>query len=315
MSEAPRSYGDVTAEYLALARSAALVERRHDLVWVEGPDAVRFLDGLLSQIIEGVPAGTVRRSLLLAPNGKLRATLFMLVGEDRVGLFADRGMGPAVVGDLSRFKIRVDATIDQSAAELIEVWGPGASEALTAAGVAPPTGWSDTPFVAVLPLPGDRSARYVLGAEHRDALVAAGAVPAGSDAVDAIRIELGEPVVGTDVDERTIPQEADLVADAVDFTKGCYLGQELVARIDSRGHVNRHLRGVVLADNVLPPIGAELVAGDREVGTITSLAESLDLRAPVGLALVRREVDPGDEVEVRWEGGSARAEVRDLPLR
>ncbi len=120
--------------------------------------------------------------------------------------------------------------------------------------------------------------------------------------------------MGVDVDERTIPQEAGVVEETVSFTKGCYLGQELVARIDSRGHVNRLLRGVVIETNVLPPEGAGLWMDDRQVGAITSVAESLTVRAPVGLALVRREVSPGDRVEVRWDQGTAPAMVSELPL-
>ena len=87
-----------------------------------------------------------------------------------------------------------------------------------------------------------------------------------------------------------------------------------MARIDSRGHVNRHLRGVTIAENVLPPPGSELVAGDKTVGAISSVGESLELRAPVALALVRREVEPGAAVEVRWSTGSAPGTVRELPL-
>ncbi|MFQ5948828.1 MAG: YgfZ/GcvT domain-containing protein, partial [Acidimicrobiia bacterium] len=142
----------------------------------------------------------------------------------------------------------------------------------------------------------------------------AGARPAGSLAITAVRVEAGEPKMGVDVDERTIPQEAGLTDAAVAFDKGCFLGQELVARIDSRGRVNRHLRGIVIGESVLPPASAELVVEDKVVGTISSVAESLELRAPVALGLVRREVEPGDEVEVRWGGGSARAQVRRLPL-
>jgi folate-binding protein YgfZ len=120
--------------------------------------------------------------------------------------------------------------------------------------------------------------------------------------------------MGRDVDERTIPHEAGVVEGAVSFTKGCYLGQELVARIDSRGRVNRHLRGLVITANVLPPAGAEVSGASGVVGTITSVGESLDLRAPVALALIRREVAPGDEVTIAWEGGSIRAVVLELPL-
>ena len=120
--------------------------------------------------------------------------------------------------------------------------------------------------------------------------------------------------MGVDIDEKTIPQEAGVVGAAVDFTKGCYLGQELVARIDSRGRVNRHLRGLVIAENVLPPVGAEVRSSDRLLGTLTSVAESLELRAPVALALLRREAEPGDVVEIVWEGGETGGRVGELPL-
>ena len=284
-------------------------------MWVRGTDVVRFLDGLLSQRIEGATPGEVRRSLLLAPNGKLRAALYVLIGVDEVGLVADAGVGATVAGDLNRFKIRVDVSIEQDARELLELWGPDASKVLDDVGIPATSGWIQPPLVAALPFPSGGLPRYLLAELEEDALVGAGAVPAGSQAADAIRIELGEPIVGVDLDEKTIPQEAALVADAVDFDKGCYLGQELVARIDSRGHVNRHLRGVVVAGNVLPPVGADVVHGDAAVGTVTSIAESLDLRAPVGLATIRREVQPGEEVTIRWDRGAISAVVRVLPLR
>jgi len=120
--------------------------------------------------------------------------------------------------------------------------------------------------------------------------------------------------MGRDVDHRTIPQESGLVASAVSFTKGCYLGQELVARIDSRGHANRLLRGLVVETNVLPPPGSTVFAGERDVGEITSVGESLQLRAPVGLGLIRKEVEPGGRVDLRWEQGSVPARVEELPL-
>jgi folate-binding protein YgfZ len=121
--------------------------------------------------------------------------------------------------------------------------------------------------------------------------------------------------MGVDIDENTIPQETGLVPQAVDLTKGCFLGQELVARIDSRGgHTPRRLMGVMITTNVIPPAGAEIVADDKQVGSLTSPSESLVLRAPVGLSLLRREVEAGDPVTVRWGGGEAQAVVADLPL-
>ena len=125
----------------------------------------------------------------------------------------------------------------------------------------------------------------------------------------------GVPPAGRDLDDRTIPQETGRLADeAISFTKGCFLGQELAARIDSRGRVNRTLRGLEVRTNLLPPEGAAVSKGERKVGKITSVAESLELMAPVGLSLIRRGTNPGDEVLIRWEGGEAPARVRALPM-
>ncbi len=120
--------------------------------------------------------------------------------------------------------------------------------------------------------------------------------------------------MGVDIDDGTIPQEGAVVEGAVDFTKGCYLGQELVARIDSRGRVNRHLRGIVVEENVLPPVGATVIVGGDEAGRLSSIAESLELRAPVGMAMLRREAEPGAPAEIRWDGGSTTGRVAELPL-
>jgi folate-binding Fe-S cluster repair protein YgfZ len=101
---------------------------------------------------------------------------------------------------------------------------------------------------------------------------------------------------------------------AVSFTKGCFVGQELVARIDSRGgNVPRRLRGLVVAGDAVPPAGAEVVAGDREVGRVTSAARS-PVRGPVALAYLGRAVEVPATVAVRWDGGEASAEARSLPL-
>lgn len=308
------SFGDVTGEYLAIRRAAGLVTGAHEVLWVEGGDAVGFLDGMLSQHVAGMVPGEVARSFLLEPRGRLRAVLWLLGGEERVGLVCDAGRAAGVAGDLERFRFRVDAVIRREARPVVEVWGPEAPAVLAAAGLGEPGGWAefDGALVASFPLPG--LDRFLVAGCPQDRLVAAGARPAGALAATAVRVEGGEPRMGVDVDERTIPHETGLVPVAVSFGKGCYLGQELVARIDTRGHVNRLLRGVTLTENVLPPEGAALVSGDEEVGRITSVSESLSLRAPVGLGLVRREVEPGSGVVVVWNGGAAGAVVRALPL-
>jgi folate-binding protein YgfZ len=294
------TYGDVTGEYQALHRSAGVVSGQHVLVRVAGPDAETFLDSLLSQDLGGLADGTVVRSLLLGPRGKLRALLWVARVGDEFLLVCDVAAGPSVVEDLTRYKLRVQLEIGEPE-PVLGLVGPE-SESVVAG-----EGWR------ALPAPlGTLDRFFVVGAEPGD--LAGAARPVGGLAYAAVRVEMGEPAMGRDVDESTIPQEAVDVAETVSFTKGCYLGQELVARIDSRGHVNRHLRGLVLAENALPPDGAEVFADGTAVGSITSVSESLKVGAPIGLGLIRREVEPGSPVEIRWEGGRASAEVRTLPL-
>ncbi len=292
-------HGDAWGEYRALREDAAIVAPAHDLLWVAGGDAVSFLQGLVSQDVESMEPGSVARSFLLGPQGKLAALIWLLRGDDRVGVVTDRGWGSNVAVLLDRYRIRVDAVIEADPRPLFEIWGARVET----------SGWRDAAgeLVAGMPLPA-------LGRELRSGTPPTDLVRAGTVAVTAVRIEEGEPIMGRDVDEGTIPQETGLVAAAVSFTKGCYLGQELVARIETRGHVNRHLRGVVVTRNVVPPEGAEVWAGDRPVGTLTSVGESPGVGAPVGLALLRREVVPDDDVLVRWDGGEAPGIVRALPM-
>jgi hypothetical protein len=146
------------------------------------------------------------------------------------------------------------------------------------------------------------------------ALVAAGATPAGLTAYEAARVRAGVPRQGLDTDEKTIPQEAFLELDAVSFTKGCFLGQELVCRIDSRGHVNRLLRALTIGNGSIdttPPAGAGIVVDGKEVGTLTTVARSES--GVVALGYVRREVELPADVVVRWDGGEAPAVAAALP--
>lgn len=307
------SYGDVTAEYLALRGGAGLVSGMNRAIRVSGADAISFLQGLISQDVTSQP-GTVVRSLLLGPQGKLRALLWVLIGDNEVVLITDNESAGTVVGDLTRYRIRVDVEIEVDPRPVLELWGPESAATLAAAGVASAPGWTQTPRGWVAGLPQDALNRFFVVGMELDELVAAGAVRCGELAATVLRIEAGEPKMGVDVDESTIPQESGLVPDSVSFTKGCYLGQELVARIDSRGHVNRHLRGLMVTENLLPPTGAEIFSDGKLVGVVGSVGESLTLRAPVALGLVRREVGPGEGVELRWEGGSVMATVHELPL-
>jgi folate-binding protein YgfZ len=299
------SYGDVTAEYRALRNAAAVVDATHDLVWVDGPDAASFLQGILSQDVEGMIPGEVARSFLLNPSGKLTALLWLLRGSERVGVFTDRGLGPTVAESLNYYRIRVKADISLDDRTVWALVGPEAPSLLEVG-----DRWIERDGSLLAPAPLAGLPRVLVAGD----LPVSGLPRAGSIAVTSVRVEAGEPVMDVDVDEKTIPQETGLVPVAVSFTKGCYLGQELVARIDSRGHVNRHLRGIVVTRNVLPPEGAEVWLDDRMCGTLTSVSESLGVMAPIALCLLRREVEPDTEVEIRWEGGATPAIARELPL-
>ncbi len=298
------TYGDATGEYLALRSDAASVLGMHEALVVAGSDAVSFLTGILTQDIEGTGIGEVTRSMLLTTRGKVRALLWVLRGDDEVLLIADQGTGESVAEDLRRFKIRVDVQIDDPV-PVVEVWGPNAARGL---GDVPDHGWIRTgdAVVAKVPLPGVTRFMVIGDADVHDVR------PAGLVAATAVRVEAGEPLTGRDLDDKTLVHETGLDTATVSYSKGCYLGQEVVARMEYRGHVNRLLQGITVATNVLPPEGAALIAGEKEVGRLTSVSESLSLRAPVGLSLLR--VDAGEDIVVSWDGGTAPARSHSLPM-
>jgi folate-binding protein YgfZ len=296
------TFGDATGEYFALRNDAASVKGMHEALTITGSDAITFLSGILTQDVEGMPVGGVARSMLLTTRGKVRALLWVLRGESEVVLVADEGSGRAVADDLARFKIRVDVQIGEPV-PVVEAWGPNAQALLPTVSDRTWTRAADG-VVASIPLPG--VPRFMVVGGELDLR------PAGSIAATAVRVEAGEPLTGRDLDEKTLVHETGIDADSVSYTKGCYLGQEVVARIEYRGHVNRMLRGITVETNVLPPEGAVLVDGDREVGRLTSVSESLSLRAPVGLSLLR--VDAGDDIAVSLEGRTVPARAHSLPM-
>jgi folate-binding protein YgfZ len=288
---------DVTADYLAFRREAGAVWLPRDFVVVDGPDAFKFLDGQLSQEVE-IGVGQSVWALLLQPQGKMVAFLRVLrVGEQRFVLETDAGFGEAVVERLNRFKLRIKATVEALDWKCLAVRGPKAHELVPDGLAADWPGLAGSDLVGEAPEPP------------------AGVRVCSLDAYESVRIEAGIPVMGRELDESTIPAEAGVVDMSVSWTKGCYTGQELVARIDARGgNVPKRLRGLVIGTNVLPPAGAKVRLGEKDVGRVTSVGESLDRQAPVALAYVGRAVTPPADVTVVWDGGSAPARVEPLPL-
>jgi folate-binding protein YgfZ len=147
-----------------------------------------------------------------------------------------------------------------------------------------------------------------------EALEGAGARPIGTVAFESLRIEAGTPLFGSEADGSVLLPEIPF-QNLVSETKGCYPGQEVVVRIRDRGHVNRLLRGLVLEGDAVPPIGAEVVAGEAAVGKVTSSTWSFGLQRPIALAFVRRQhAEPGSQVAVRVDGRTVAASVRALPF-
>ena len=262
---------------------------RRDLVVVSGPDATTFLQSLVSQDLDPVTVGQSVHTLLLQPQGKLLVDFYMVRSDDDMWSCAcEGGFGAALADGLRRFKIRVKVDIDETP-----------TSALAVRGVRPPATNARLVDVAW----GDALAFDALGtADAIDALSASLDLPILDDAgYERARIEAGVPRQGFDIDDRTIPQEAALELDAVSFTKGCFVGQELVCRIDTRGHVNRQLRRLRATAGELAR-GAEVTLDGKAVGEVTSSG------GDVALAMVRHEVEPGAVVVV--DGATATVEAR-----
>lgn len=313
MPEIPPDFGDVTAEYAAAREGRGLATGTMALLWVKGPDAIDFVDGQVTQDVSAIPLGKVRRSLLLGPRGKLLALMWVLRGDDHIGLAVDAGTANSAMARLEEFRFRVDAEITLDDRPGHELWGGASEEIADEASLSPRRGWREIDGRLVAALEGRVMTRVLVVGDPAP-LFAVGAIPIGSVALSTVRIEAGEPAMGVDFDESVIPQETGLVPEAVSFEKGCYVGQELVARIDARGRVNRRLAAMLIEENVVPPIGAEIRTGGEVRGSISRVGESLSLRAPVAWGLIRREVEDGDAVEIGWEGGSTTGVLRELPL-
>jgi len=241
---------------------------------VAGPDAASFLQRLVSNDVEALAPGASCEALLLTPKARVIAPLRILrrSGDDFLVL-TEPELGERVQRELTRFRLAAKATIE-----------PEQHESLLVVGGEPPEG--------ALP-----NADYGVPAyELLDGDPPAGAEPAAEDELELLRIEARAPRWGRDLDERVLPAEAGLVERAISFTKGCYPGQEPVARLHYRGHANRTLRVLDLDGEELPAYDAEVRLGERAVGRVTSaVAAGAGVRA---LAYVRTDVPDGAELTV-----------------
>jgi folate-binding protein YgfZ len=310
---------ELDGQYRALRDLAGLVDRsgRAKLV-VTGSESVDFLQGQITNDVEAVAVGEGCYAALLDRKGHMRADLRVLrVDDDELWLDTEVIAGSAVQGHLEMYKIGRDVEIADVSANraIVSVIGPAAAE-LTGAGALTPeyahreVAIGDTRARAVAT---DVGIDLMLAATEvepvRRGLVEAGAVEVSERAAEILRVERGRPRFGAEMTEATIPAEAGIDERAVSFTKGCYIGQETVARLHYKGKPNRHLRGLRLDAPASP--GEAIGLGDREVGTVGTACVSPAL-GPIALAIVRREAEPGSRVALGESG--AEAEVVELPF-
>jgi folate-binding protein YgfZ len=278
-----------------------------DVLRVAGPDAIAYLQGQLSQDIDALAVGSSARSFVLQPTGKVDAWVRVTrVAADEVVVDVDGGHGGALAARLRRFLLRTKADIDALDWRAVAIRGPGAAAAV-------PAELGDDALVVRVGWPR---------VEGVDLLGPVVAPPSGVPEVDppayeSLRIRSGVPRMGAELTDATIPAEAGrwVVDASVSFTKGCFTGQELVARLESRGgHVPRHLRGLVADAGEQPPAGAPVVVEGADVGKVTSAAPAPGADGSLALAYVGRAVTPPAAAEVRLGGEALPVTIVDLPM-
>jgi folate-binding protein YgfZ len=316
------------SELATMSQGCGLLDRsERGKLALTGDGAVEFLNGQVTNELEGLKSGEGRYAAFLTHKGKMLGDLRILAAGAPAGeppgellLDTERVALQALFDMIRRFKVGFDVELHKRTLEcaLLSLIGPTSGDAAGAPGLG--AGEHDNApvelgGVAALAVRTDIGIDLLCTAEDaervRAELLARGAVGVSEAAAECLRIERGRPRYGVDLDDTVIPQEAGLNERAVSFTKGCYVGQETVARLHYKGKPNRHLRGLRLSAPA--QTGTELHLGERAVGTLGSSAVSPTL-GPIGLALVRREAPPGSTVTVGRQGDRVSAEVVELPF-
>jgi folate-binding protein YgfZ len=303
----------------AVRSGAGLVDRsERGKLALTGAETKRFLQGQVTNDVLALEPGGGLYAAFLTAKGKMLGDLRVLDAGDELLLDCERVALQELFNMVRRYSLGFDVQLHRRTLErgLLSLVGPRAREIAGAddAGLGEEEHANAAAEVEGIPV---RLVATDLGVDLyvdsaqtealKQALVARGALPVEEAAAEVLRVERGRPRYGVDLDDATIPQEAGLNDRAVSFTKGCYVGQETVARLFYKGKPNRHLRGLRLSEPVAS--GTELTLDGRRVGVLGSVVVS-PLHGPIGLALVRREAEPGTVAQA----GAATAEVVELPF-
>ena len=300
-----------TSEYERLREAVGLLDRSaRGKFLLTGAEVAEFLQGQVTNDVEALEPGNGCYAALLDHKGKIRADMRVLRGEDWFWLDCEAIGRDALAKTIKMYSLGRDVRSEDvtDSRPILSLIGPAARETLD---VAPPD--REHSFVEGehgIYVATDLGVDIICPTGQADAVRDALAIePVAEEAAECLRIESGRPRYGLDMGPSTIPEEAGLNERAVSFEKGCYVGQETVARLHYKGKPNRFLRGLRLTAEAEP--GAPIVLGEREVGTIGSACVS-PAHGPIALAIVRREASPGDTVKVGAEG--IEAELVALPF-
>jgi tRNA-modifying protein YgfZ len=305
-------YGDPMREQRILETAAGVIDRSNrPVVAISGPDRLPWLHSICSQHVSNLADGESTEALVLSPHGHVEQHWQLTERDGTVWLDVEPGMADDALGYLQkmRFLKRVEPSEVSDEWAVIGLVGPAADAVLVAAGHTPPTTraialsaggfarrtpWGDVDLV----VPRARLADEITG------LVAAGAAPAGLWAYEAKRVEARRPRLRFETDHRTIPHEVGWIDTAVHLDKGCYRGQETVARVQNLGRPPRRLVLVHLAgeSDVLPDVGTSVEIGGRSIGFLGTAVQHHEL-GPVALAVIKRSIP--DDAELTVAGSSA----------
>ncbi len=334
--ELPAWFADPTLEHRVIRDSVGLIDLSYrGILELTGKDSARFLNGMVTNDVKSLKPGSGQYAAMLTAHGKLLADMRIYALANGYWLDLHEELIPKVREVLERHVIADQVEVQDRSSQLVllAVQGPASAELLAGLGIGGAKGLAEyqhleatikgTPvqvirasetgeegFVAVTPVATSAAVWLSLLQAGRDQHLR----PVGMKALNSLRIEAGIPWCGIDMDETNLLQEAGLER-AASFSKGCYIGQETVARIAHRGHINWHLVGLLIEGGEAPEVGAKLLHEQREVGRITSAVHSPTLDRPIALGYVRREqMTPGATLEFQTQKGASFAEIVPLPF-
>ncbi len=333
----PARFVDPLLEHRSVRAGAGLIDQSYrGILELSGKDRTRFLNGMVTNDLKSLKTGDGLYAAMLTPHAKLMADMRIYAIEDAYWLDLHEELIPKVRQALERHQIADQVEIRDRCGEFapLALQGPASAELLGWLGIEGAKALGEYQHceagIEAIPVRVVRASET--GEEGFIVLVPSQAAitiwqrlletwrgdhqprPVGMEALNMLRVEAGIPWYGHDMDESNLLQEAGLER-ATSFSKGCYIGQETVARIAHRGHVNWHMVGLLIEGEEVPEVGMKLLHDQREVGRVTSTVRSPVLGRPIALGYVRRErKEPGTLLKLQTTKGAAAAEIVPLPF-